>query len=86
MEELFASRGRVKILKLLLREGGMNITRIVKETGLHYNLVIKHLKALEALGLVVQRRFGRSRVFTVNYDNPKVAVVKDLMALLEGES
>lgn len=85
MEDVFASRGRIRILKLLMREGEVNITRIIKETGLHYNLVIKHLEVLEDLGLVVERRFGRSRIFSLNYDNPKVALVRDLISIIEGE-
>ncbi len=85
MEDVFASRGRIRILKLLMREGEVNITRIIKETGLHYNLVIKHLEVLEDLGLVVERRFGRSRIFSLNYDNPKVTLVRDLISIIEGE-
>jgi len=33
LERLLSSKGRLRVLKVLLSEGQANITRIVKETG-----------------------------------------------------
>ncbi|MCE4601891.1 MAG: winged helix-turn-helix domain-containing protein [Desulfurococcales archaeon] len=83
LESLFGSRGRVKVLKFLLEEGYSNITRIVRETGLSYRTVVRHLEELKKAGLVEERRYGRLRVFEVDLSNPRLGAIRELIRELE---
>ncbi len=79
LEEVFASKGRLKVLLVLLRLGEANITKIVKETGLNHKLVEEHLSRLVELGLVHEKRYGRLRVFSINTSNPKTIILRELL-------
>lgn len=81
--ELLGSKGKVKIIYTLVRSGQLNITRIVKDTGLHHRLVEQHLEDLKKLGLVEEQRIGRLRLFSLRYDNPKTALIIELLKSLE---
>ncbi|GAB6147924.1 ArsR family transcriptional regulator [Stetteria hydrogenophila] len=83
LEELFGSRGRIKILKLILEEGEINITRLVKLSGLHYNLVMKHVEHLLSLNIVRVKNLGRIRIVEANFDDPKVVALRDLIRTIE---
>ncbi len=83
VEKLLASKGRVRILRILLKEGQVNISRLVRETGLHHRLIVKHLEELKKMGLVEERRYGRLRVYEINLSDPRVSALRDLLRSLE---
>jgi len=83
LEELLSSKGRVRILRILLEEGQVNVTRLVRVTGLHHRLVVKHLEELKRMGLVEERRYGRLRVYEVNFKDPRVSALRELLRSLE---
>lgn len=83
LEKLLSSKGRVRILKVLLEEEQVNITRLVRETGLHHRLVVRHLEELKEMGLVEERRYGRLRVFEVNLKDPRVSALRELLRSIE---
>lgn len=83
VEDLLSSRGRVKVLKVLLNEGQANITRIVRESGLNHRLVEKHLEELVKMGIVQERRYGRLRMFMVDLRDPKVSGLSEVLRQLE---
>ena len=83
LEDLFSSRGRVRTLKALIRLEEANISRIVRETGMHHKLVEAHLEKLKEMGIVVERRYSRVRMFRLNYANPKIRLIKELIQLIE---
>ena len=83
MEGVLGSKGKIKILRLLMREGEVNITRIVRETGLRHSLVEKHLEELASMGIVVEKRIGRLRLFSLNLGNPRVALLLELLKRME---
>ena len=85
LDEIFSSRGRVRVLLALFRLGEANITRIVRETGMHHRIVATHLEKLVEAGLAVEKRYGRLRIFRINYSNPKTIIVRDLLEVLSGE-
>jgi len=82
-EELFSSKGRVRVLKALLRLEEANITRIVREVDMHHRVVRKHLEKLVNLGVVEEKKYGRLRFFRLNYSNPKVKLLKTLIEVFE---
>jgi len=83
LEELLSSKGRVRVLKVLLRDGQANISRLIRETGLHHRLVVKHLEELKRMGLVEERRYGRLRIYEINLRDPRVSALRDLLRSLE---
>lgn len=83
VERLFSGKGRVKILKILLEEGQVNITRLVKETGLHHRLVVRHLEELKELGIVTERRYNRMRLYEVDLKDPKISTLREILRALE---
>lgn len=83
LEKLIGSKGRLRVLKLLLEEGQVNITRVVKETGLHHRLVVKHMNELKSMGLVEERRYGRLRLFEVDMTDPRISALRDMMRSIE---
>ena len=83
VEKLLSSKGRLRILRLLFSEGQANISRIIKETGLHYRLVTKHLEELKSMGIVVEKKYGRLRIFEVDLTDPRNSALKELLDRLE---
>jgi len=79
MEEVFSSRGRVKILKILVEIGELNISEIARRSGLNYATTNKHLRVLEESELVKHKNFGRIRIFRFNEENRRARMVKELV-------
>lgn len=83
LESILGSKGKIKILKILLRQGQANISLLVRETGLHHRLVVKHLEDLKAANIVSEKKFGRVRLFEVDLTDPRVSALKELIDELE---
>lgn len=83
VEELCASRARIKILRIILREGQASITRLAREARLNNKRVAYHMKALEKLGIVEERKFGRLRVYELRYNDPRVSALRNIFEALE---
>ncbi|MDT7866494.1 MAG: ArsR family transcriptional regulator [Desulfurococcales archaeon] len=83
LERLLSSKGRIRVLRILLREGQVNISRLIRETGLHHRLVVKHLEELKRMGLVEERRYGRLRIYEANLQDPRVSALRELLKTLE---
>jgi len=78
-EELFSSKGRVKVLKELLSEGEMNLTHLIKATGLNYVTTVKHLNYLINAGIIEEIRIGRVKIYRPNWMNPKVRLLEEMI-------
>jgi DNA-binding transcriptional ArsR family regulator len=85
IEEIFKSRGRVRVLKILAK-GELNITAICTETGIGNVAVARHLDALTAMGILQEKRFGRIRIFRLCIEDPHVQNIKTLLADWEDRS
>lgn len=53
------------ILDILSKYGELNITKIVRYTGLHFRTVTRKLKDLVINGYVEERRYGRLRLYRI---------------------
>jgi len=62
-EDVFCSKTRMKILKLLFRLGQLNTSDLAHRVGTNYACMLKHLALLEKENLIVQRFSGRIRFF-----------------------
>jgi DNA-binding transcriptional ArsR family regulator len=62
-EDVFCSKTRMKILKLLFNLGQLNTSDLAHRLGANYEATLSHLALLESEGLVIQRLSGRTRFF-----------------------
>ena len=55
----------------------------MRETGLHYSAVRRHVAKLAELGLVRVIKIERMHIVVANLDDPKVVALRDLLRLIE---
>jgi len=79
IETVFSSKGRVKILKILVEIGELNISEIARRAKLNYTTTNQHLQVLETSGIVRHKNFGRIRIFRFNIDDPRAKNIKGLI-------
>jgi DNA-binding transcriptional ArsR family regulator len=83
IEDVFSSKGRVKILAILAKIGELNISEIARRAGLNYATTNQHLQILENHKLVRHKTFGRIRIFRYNEENPRALMIRQLIELWE---
>jgi predicted transcriptional regulator len=79
IETVFSSKGRVKILRILVEIGELNISEIARRARLNYTTTNQHLQVLETSGIVRHKNFGRIRIFRFNNENPRAKSIKELI-------
>jgi len=79
IEEVFSSKGRVKILRILSEIGELNISEIARRAGLNYATTNQHLILLEEHRLIRHKTFGRIRIFRYNEENPRAILIRQLI-------
>jgi predicted transcriptional regulator len=85
VEDVFSSRGRVRILRILSEIGELNISEIARRAGLNYTTTNEHLRILEKADLIMHKSFGRIRIYRFNEESAKAKAIKDLMEAWEQE-
>ena len=83
IEEVFSSRPRMKILRLVARLGALNVSEIARRINLNYSTTNKHLKLLETEGIIQQRVYGRIRMYKFRDGSPKARAVQNLIEVWE---
>ena len=86
LEDVFSSKPRMKILKLVARLGELNISDISRRIGLNFSTTSRHLQILEAEGILQQRTYGRIRMYRFNQVSAKSKVVKELVEVWEANN
>jgi DNA-binding transcriptional ArsR family regulator len=66
-EEILGSKGRIRVLKVLSESGELNISEVSRRTGLNYTSVERHLMKLKKMELLKEKRYGKIRIFEVNF-------------------
>jgi DNA-binding transcriptional ArsR family regulator len=79
MEEVFSSRGRMKILRILVEIGELNISEIARRARLNYATTNQHLRVLENSGIVRHKNFGRIRIFRFNEESQRARMIRELV-------
>ena len=79
IEDVFSSKGRMRILKVLADIGELNVSEIARRAGLNYATTNQHLLVLENHGLVTYKKFGRVRIFRLNEENPAARIIRELI-------
>lgn len=86
VEDVFSSRVRMRILKVLVQLDELNVSEITRRLGTNYQTTSKHLELLEAEKIVQHKRFGRIRLYKLSEHSPKARAIKDLIDVWkEGE-
>ncbi|MCW4009004.1 MAG: ArsR family transcriptional regulator [Candidatus Bathyarchaeota archaeon] len=86
LEEVFSSKPRMKILKLVARLGELNVSGVARRIHLNFSTTSKHLKVLEDEGVLQQRTYGRIRLYRFNQASAKAKVVQALIEAWEKET
>jgi DNA-binding transcriptional ArsR family regulator len=84
-EEVFSSKPRMKILKLIAKLGELNISDISRRIGVNFTTTNTHLQILEAEGILQQRTYGRIRMYRFNQTSAKAKAVQNLVEVWEQE-
>ena len=79
IENVFSSKGRVKILRILVEIGELNISEVARRARLNYATTNKHLRVLEASGIVKHKNFGRIRIFRLNKESTRARLIISLI-------
>ncbi len=77
VEELFCSRLRIKILKILARYGEINISALVKETASNHAEIIKNVLYLTQKDLLEEKFFGRIHIIRLRKETLLGKVITD---------
>ena len=80
IEQVFSSKPRMKILKLIAQLGELNVSDIARRIGVNFSTTSQHLRVLEAEGVLQERTYGRIRMYRFNQASPKA---KAVLALIE---
>jgi DNA-binding IclR family transcriptional regulator len=83
IEDVFSSKGRMKILKVLADVGQLNVSEIARRSGLNYATTNQHLQVLQSHGLVKHKKFGRVRIFRLNEENHAARMIRELIEFWE---
>ena len=86
IEEVFSSKPRMKILKLIARLGTLNVSDIARRIGLNFTTTNRHLKLLEEESILQQTTYGRIRMYRYNERSEKAKAVQNLIETWETEN
>jgi len=85
IENVFSSKLRMKILRILTRVGELNVSEIARRLGANYETTNGHLKVLENEGLLQHKTFGRIHLYRLNEHSPKTKALQNLIDVWERE-
>ena len=78
LEEVFSSKSRVKILKIIYQLGQLNVSDVARRLKLNFSSTSEHLKMLELEGILQERTYGRVRMYRFS-EGAKAKAVVDLI-------
>ena len=83
LEEVFSSKSRIKILKLIYTLGSLNVSDVARRLKMNYASTSEHLKVLQVEGILQERLYGRVRMYRFNEGSVKVKAVQGLIEAWE---
>ncbi len=83
LEEVFSSKPRMKILKLLYQLGQLNVSNISRRIKLNFTVTDEHLRLLQSEGILKEYTYGRIRLYSFNEASPKAKAVQNLIQVWE---
>ena len=79
LEDVFSSKSRMKILKLIYKLGQLNVSDVGRRLKLNYASTSEHLKVLESEDILQERTYGRVRMYRFNEGSAKAKAVQNLI-------
>jgi DNA-binding transcriptional ArsR family regulator len=76
LEDIFSSKGRVRVLRALVEEGQMHISHLSRRTNMNHSSVDRHCRRLKELMLIREKRYGKIRVFEVDFQEFEIKLKK----------
>ncbi|MBS7633334.1 winged helix-turn-helix transcriptional regulator [Candidatus Bathyarchaeota archaeon] len=83
IEDVFSSKSRIKILRLLCQLGELNVSEMARRLGTNYKTTVKHLEVLESEGILKHKVFGRIRLYKINEGSAKARAIQNLIETWE---
>jgi len=83
LEDVFSSKLRMKILRIIARVGELNVSDIARRLSVNYKTTNDHLKILEDEGILQHKVFGRIRLYRLSERSPKARAVQNLIEVWE---
>lgn len=83
LEEVFSSKLRMRILKLIYDLGSLNVSDIARRLNTNFTLTSQHLKVLEVEGILQVLVYGRVRMYRFNEGSAKAKAVQNLIETWE---
>ena len=83
LEEVFSSKLRMKILKVIYTSGQPNISDIARQTKANFTATAKHLRLLETEGILQVHLYGRVRMYRFSECSEKAKAVQNLIEAWE---
>ncbi|NPA24060.1 MAG: winged helix-turn-helix transcriptional regulator [Crenarchaeota archaeon] len=82
LEDLLASKTRLRILRVLFEHCEINITKLTKMTELNHKVVQYHLDVLKEYGIIEEKHIGRIKIVKIRDKDPRVAKLRELFLQL----
>jgi predicted transcriptional regulator len=82
LEDVFCSRIRIRILKILMQLGQLNVSDIANRLSINYSATLTHLRILEQSGIVQFRLYGKIRLCRLN-DSPQTKAMLQVIETWE---
>jgi DNA-binding transcriptional ArsR family regulator len=83
IEDIFSSRGRIKILKELADSSELNISELCRRVDLNHSSTKSHLEVLLSSGLIEEKKFGRIKIYRYKIEDLRARSLKSLFNLWE---
>jgi DNA-binding transcriptional ArsR family regulator len=83
IEDIFSSKPRMKILKLIWKLSELNVSDVARRVGLNFTSTSRHLQLLTEEGILQERTYGRIRMYRFNTGSSKAKAVENLIEVWE---
>ncbi len=83
IEEVFSSKPRMKILKLIYTLGSLNVSDVARRVKINYTATAEHLRVLESEGILQVHTYGRVHMYRFNEGSVKAKAVAALIEAWE---
>lgn len=80
LEDLFSSKVRVKLLKVVVDKKEINISTLVKETKSNHTEILKHIAYLRGINLLEEKYFGRIHIVRFREESFLGKVLRDFFS------
>ena len=79
LEDVFSSKLRMKMLKLIFELGSLNVSDIARRLNTNFTSAAEHLKLLAAEDILEERLYGRVRMYRFKEGSAKAQAVQKLI-------